>query len=839
MPSGSEEEWDLPQGAISSLARQESNDGEVDAAVTAEMSERELKKWLQRFANDGSTKALDSQWHYWAQHNDEAEPKVSDWLLRRGLDDCLSAQSVAAVFQHLLLSGGLSMELAEGQLAEYSEEALEDIALDNPRAGEFVTSLRASLAEVQANPPAVPVKVSPPASVDKKPTANGTVEEKVEAHSYDIKTLMKAREWLLEQEEEPADKGLPRWHTELATQVGGATPAWATRLAEQEENPNPKPKAEWRDAQRRSSDRRGDEARGKKGGGGSRQKEAPLQVSDTSWAAITKKWKQEVRQEKPTEDDAVVDEVFVRDMRAALNKLTIEKFEKMSEAIIGLIAKSTRPNRGIPMLMQLVFEKATTQHHFIGMYVNLCVKLHLWLTEREEKMAVESQSNFKRILLNQCQSSFEQYLEPPDGFEGLQDTDLYEAQVKYKTRMLGNIKLVGQLIRHGMLAPRIAIAVAAELARDDPIVRDERLETLAVFLETVGPSLDDTSWSHYTEFDNVFTQVKEAITDKRVACRIRFLLRDVADLRAEGWKQRQVKELGETAPMTLAQVHQKAKLDNMTPSANKSRQQDASAARRQEDNRFGSLGAKRKSAAERPFSLQDVGESAQMTGSSPAASSQTGRDDAPAGGSWRTPKGTPTHAPAASPSTPREPWRSRVGGAPPKSPSVGPGSGKPPQSPLVGPGSPKMEASGEKSSAELLKVFRREMAQTMKQLGQGLEVGAAVKRLHSCPLPSGCSLDESVDLIARMVDEPRARRRQLFPLISTLFSEGIFSPPKVLRQAVESFMQDALADPGCIDPPDLPDILVRELLPALGISPGQLTLPPCVSELVETADDRS
>ena len=25
----------------------------------------------------------------------------------------------------------------------------------------------------------------------------------------------------------------------------------------------------------------------------------------------------------------------------------------------------------------------------------------------------------------------------------------------------------------------------------------------------------------------------------------------------------------------------------------------------------------------------------------------------------------------------------------------------------------------------------------MKQLGQGLEVGAAVKRLHSCPLPSG------------------------------------------------------------------------------------------------------
>ena len=65
------------------------------------------------------------------------------------------------------------------------------------------------------------------------------------------------------------------------------------------------------------------------------------------------------------------------------------------------------------------------------------------------------------------------------------------SQVKYKTKMLGNIRLVGELIRHGMsrtqahpasrasvgnrfgwhalqhlrLAPKIAIAVASELAR--------------------------------------------------------------------------------------------------------------------------------------------------------------------------------------------------------------------------------------------------------------------------------------------------------------------------------------------------------------------------------------
>ena len=37
----------------------------------------------------------------------------------------------------------------------------------------------------------------------------------------------------------------------------------------------------------------------------------------------------------------------------------VEKFETLSDQIIDLIAQSHRPNRGIPLLMQLVFEKAS------------------------------------------------------------------------------------------------------------------------------------------------------------------------------------------------------------------------------------------------------------------------------------------------------------------------------------------------------------------------------------------------------------------------------------------------------------------------------------------------
>ncbi|CAE7224344.1 tif471, partial [Symbiodinium pilosum] len=287
-----------------------------------------------------------------------------------------------------------------------------------------------------------------------------------------------------------------------------------------------------------------------------------LEVSETSWAA------QIARRKALSKENS--DDSFVKNVRSILNKLTVEKFDTLSEQIIELVSQSDRPNHGIPLLMQLVFEKATTQHHFINMYVGLCVKLHKWLTDNERIDGAESQSNFKRVLLNQCQSSFEQYLEPPEGFDGLTGDDLYEAQVKYKTKMLGNIRLVGELIRHGMLAPKIAIAVASELARDDPAVRSERLETLATFLETVGVALDDPSWKHHHELEMVFEEVVRACSDQAVPRRVRCLLQDVLDLRNGGWKSKRRKDLSKETPQTLAQVHEKAKAEVSRQNTSKS-----------------------------------------------------------------------------------------------------------------------------------------------------------------------------------------------------------------------------------------------------------------------------
>lgn len=539
------------------------------------------------------------------------------------------------------------------------------------------------------------------------------------------------------------------------------------------------------------------------------------------------------------------DEEFVREMRMTLNKLTVEKFDALSDKIIQQIAGSTRPNRGVPTLMQLVFEKATTEHHFINMYVDLCVKLHSWFTQSERVTTMELQSDFRRILLNQCQTSFEAYLEPPEGFEGLRGTELYEAQVKYKTKMLGNIRLVGQLVRHGMLAPKIALAVALELAREDPIVREERLETLAVFLETVGPTLDDPNWPKHTEFAAIFGQIKRVVVDSSICCRIRCLLQDVLDLRRSGWQTRKLRDLEREMPSTIAEVHLKAKLTGLgltsTPqrgslgfAANTGR---AEAKKRSNAGRLGiSTGGPSNENAARDANL--------LVGTSPSSSSYQRNSQLREDGGGRN---RPLHEQSvaskmraktedlSSAGTRISRGRAEPAAGPGKVPTISSIS-----SPATGSAAiTEAPAVLQKSPEELLVCFHRELAKTLRQLGAGLDVATAAQHLRGSPLPPGCALDEAIDLIVRIVDEPRARRKQLMPLLPALFAVGVFTPPTGLSQVIEAFARDAFADPGGTDPPDLADVVLGELLPALGLSPRKLTLPLCLTELVGCTDSCS
>merc|ERR1719326_517859 len=106
------------------------------------------------------------------------------------------------------------------------------------------------------------------------------------------------------------------------------------------------------------------------------------------------------------------------------------------------------------------------------------------------------------------------------------------AEIKYKLKMIGNIKFVGALLARRMLASKVSLAVAEELLSDPT---PEALESLAALLTKIGPTLDRQDWAHYTAFNAIFVQVR-ATVKKPLDSRIRCLLQDLLELRENDWQ---------------------------------------------------------------------------------------------------------------------------------------------------------------------------------------------------------------------------------------------------------------------------------------------------------------
>merc|ERR1712224_47842 len=157
---------------------------------------------------------------------------------------------------------------------------------------------------------------------------------------------------------------------------------------------------------------------------------------------------------KNSEKDKKSDHEIVREMKSILNKLTIEKYDTLYRKMLNCGISSVEH---VKILIHEVMEKATQQHHFIDMYSQFCAHLHEWFVENN--VSNDPKSSFKRILLNECQNSFERYLKPLD-LSGLEGEELVEKKLMYKMTMLGNIKFVGALLQRKMLASSVLIAVA-------------------------------------------------------------------------------------------------------------------------------------------------------------------------------------------------------------------------------------------------------------------------------------------------------------------------------------------------------------------------------------------
>merc|ERR1740130_765728 len=216
-----------------------------------------------------------------------------------------------------------------------------------------------------------------------------------------------------------------------------------------------------------------------------------------------------------------------RAARSILNKITAETFDPFFKELVNCGIE--KPEH-IEKLMSEVFVSATNQHHFIPMYADLCVKL-----EQDSRIAtvVEEagqQHDFRRLLLNQCQSVFELLLEPCDADLALNE----ELCSRRKQEAIGNIKLIGHLLANGMLSSKLLVDCADELLGKRASC-PEALEALSALMMVAAPNFDTTEWQHFEKLDTCFTTMRKLTKDKALLPRNRFLLRDVLDVREAGW----------------------------------------------------------------------------------------------------------------------------------------------------------------------------------------------------------------------------------------------------------------------------------------------------------------
>ncbi|XP_027905523.1 eukaryotic translation initiation factor 4G-like isoform X1 [Vigna unguiculata] len=248
-----------------------------------------------------------------------------------------------------------------------------------------------------------------------------------------------------------------------------------------------------------------------------------------------------------------VEEVKQRQLKAILNKLTPQNFDKLFEQV-----KEVNIDNAITLIgvISQIFEKALMEPTFCEMYANFCLHLASELPDFSED---NEKITFKRLLLNKCQEEFErgereeEEANKADEGEVKQSTEeREERRVKARRRMLGNIRLIGELYKKKMLTERIMHECIKKLLGQYQDPDEENIEALCKLMSTIGEMIDHPKAKEH--MDAYFERMKLLSINMNLSSRVRFMLKDAIDLRKNKWQQRRKVE----GPKKIEEVHRDA-----------------------------------------------------------------------------------------------------------------------------------------------------------------------------------------------------------------------------------------------------------------------------------------
>ncbi|KAK8630376.1 hypothetical protein V6N13_079173 [Hibiscus sabdariffa] len=262
------------------------------------------------------------------------------------------------------------------------------------------------------------------------------------------------------------------------------------------------------------------------------------------------------RAERKYEVGKVTDEEVLkqRQLKAILNKLTPQNFEKLFEQVKAVNIDNAVTLTGV---ISQIFDKALMEPTFCEMYANFCYHLAGELPDFSEN---NEKITFKRLLLNKCQEEFERGEREQEEANKLEEEgeakqseeEREEKRIKARRRMLGNIRLIGELYKKKMLTERIMHECIKKLLGEYENPDEEDVEALCKLMSTIGEMIDHPIAKVY--MDAYFERMAKLSNNMKLSSRVRFMLKDAIDLRKNKWQQRRKVD----GPKKIEEVHRDA-----------------------------------------------------------------------------------------------------------------------------------------------------------------------------------------------------------------------------------------------------------------------------------------
>jgi len=276
-----------------------------------------------------------------------------------------------------------------------------------------------------------------------------------------------------------------------------------------------------------------------------------------SQSSTTRRWipPSTLRRDALTQDDQ--HDFTFRKIRGLLNKLTPETFEKLNNDLLNIGLNSRAILGG---LILLIFQKALDEPKYCSMYAQLCKRLS---EEAPNFEPPDSACTFNLCLLQQCQEEFERRRRSKESYseDGVRlSPDEEEQRQIARRKMVGNLRFIGELGKLEVVRKRILYDCIEELlqkSRRSSGDLAEDLECVCQIIRTSGRVLDIPDAKDL--MDQYFARIEQLSDSPKLALRIRFMLQDILDLRAAGWRPRKIAQTD--GPRTITEVREEAARD--------------------------------------------------------------------------------------------------------------------------------------------------------------------------------------------------------------------------------------------------------------------------------------